>query len=518
MGSVFKKLLIINTLIIVFINLSCYQNPKVDYQKNKFLLLDDRLIENFKNAKLVVGTVKKNNANPLFVEDKPWEKRFDNLYGNIIYNEDENLYQCWYSPFIVDYSANNMTLVERQQPYDSPSDREMGICYAYSKDGINWVKPELGLVEFEGTKNNNLIGRGPHGTGVFRDLREGDPLKKYKAIFQQFGKDTKTVHHLKANKNVQKKLKSTGAENSQDLREIDPWLDQTLNLDRGISISTSEDGINWSKAKRINGVDVAGDTHNNAFWAPTIGKYVGITRSWHRKGEKRIWRQVARIESDDFVNWTKEEVILEGENINDQMYAMPVFYYAGIYIGLPAIYSSESDRTWTELAWSVDTKNWKRISPGLPLIPTSDKVLDYDYGCVYACATPIFLKNEIRLYYGGSDYLHFGWRNGSLCLATLRPDGFAGYEQIIKDQTAKVKTKLMSFDADSILITADISDNGWIKVNIFDKNGEQIATSDKIVKTITDGLLRFQKNINSDDIQLEFEFNKAKLYSFAFSN
>ena len=76
----------------------------------------------------------------------------------------------------------------------------------------------------------------------------------------------------------------------------------------------------------------------------------------------------------------------------------------------------------------------------------------------------------------------------------------------------------MSFDADSILITADISDNGWIKVNIFDKNGEQIGTSDKIVKTITDGLLRFQKNINSDDIQLEFEFNKAKLYSFSFSN
>ena len=103
-------------------------------------------------------------------------------------------------------------------------------------------------------------------------------------------------------------------------------------------------------------------------------------------------------------------------------------------------------------------------------------------------------------------------------MATLRPDGFAGYEQIRKDQTAKVKTTFISFDADSILITADISDNGWIKVNIFDKNGEQIATSDKIVKTITDGLLRFQKNINSDDIQLEFEFNKAKLYSFSFSN
>ena len=51
-------------------------------------------------------------------------------------------------------------------------------------------------------------------------------------------------------------------------------------------------------------------------------------------------------------------------------------------------------------------------------------------------ATPVFLKNEIRLYYGGSDWLHTSWRNGFLCLATLRPDGFAGYEQDSKDRPA----------------------------------------------------------------------------------
>ena len=439
-------------------------------KNNKFLFLDDRLIENYNNAKLVVGTVQKNDANPLFVEDKPWEKRYDNLYGNIIYNEDEDLYQCWYSPFIVDYSAKGMTLAERKNPYEPPSNREMGICYAYSNDGINWKKPELDLVEFEGTKSNNIIWRGPHGSGLFRDSNEINKEKKYKIIFQ------------------------------------------------GISISMSPDGLVWSKEQKIKGVDVTADTHNNAFWAPTLGKYVGMTRSWHRKGEKWLWRQVARIESDDFLNWTKEEVILQGESINDQIYAMPVFYLAGVYIGLPVIYSSESDRTWTELSWSTDTKHWNRISPGVPLIPTSDKVLDYDYGCVYACAIPVFLNNEIRLYYGASDYLHFGWRNGSLCLATLRPDGFAGYEQVSIDKTAKIKTKLLSFSAQNILISVDILDDGWIETTIFDKNGKYIMTSEKIIKTITDGTLQFEKNINLDEIQLEFEINKAKLYSFAFSN
>ena len=30
-------------------------------------------------------------------------------------------------------------------------------CYAESKDGIHWKKPELGLVEFNGSKANNIV-------------------------------------------------------------------------------------------------------------------------------------------------------------------------------------------------------------------------------------------------------------------------------------------------------------------------------------------------------------------------
>tara|TARA_B100001123_G_C15338302_1_gene1033737 strand:+ start:3922 stop:5250 length:1329 start_codon:yes stop_codon:yes gene_type:complete len=439
-------------------------------KKNKFLLLDNRLIDIQNNTKLVVGTAHKHDANPLFTEDKPWEKRYDNFYGNMIYNNNECIYQCWYSPFIIDHSAKGMTLADRNKTYDPPKNREMGICYAYSKDGIDWIKPALGIVQFQGSKNNNIIWRGPHGAGVFSDSNAISQESKFKIIFQ------------------------------------------------GMSVSMSFNGLDWPREKKIKGVDVEGDTHNNAFWAPTLGKYVCITRSWYKKRNKKVLRQVARLESEDFFNWTKEEVVLQGDDANDQIYAMPVFYFAGVYLGLPVIYSTESDRTWTELAWSTDTKNWNRISPGTALIPTSNKLLDYDFGCVYPCATPIFLSNEIRLYYGGSDYLHFGWRNGSLCLATLRPDGFAGYEQIKKESTGKIRTTLMPFGFRDILISVDVFENGWLAVTIFDKNGEYIITSEKIIKTITDGSLCFQKNINLDLIQLEFEFDRAKLYSFTFSN
>ena len=144
---------------------SLFAMPIINSESHeRYLLLDDRIIEKVVNAKIVVGTVQKNPSNPLFVEDKPWEKRFDNLYGNVIYDQQEKIYKCWYSPFIVDYSAQGMSLADRAKPYDDDHPkREMGICYAYSKDGISWVKPELGLVEYQGNMNNNLLWRGPHG-------------------------------------------------------------------------------------------------------------------------------------------------------------------------------------------------------------------------------------------------------------------------------------------------------------------------------------------------------------------
>ena len=60
---------------------------------NRFLLLDSRIVSDTKNAKMTLGTVKKSEANPLFGEDKPWEKRFDNFYGNIIFDTEDGLYK-----------------------------------------------------------------------------------------------------------------------------------------------------------------------------------------------------------------------------------------------------------------------------------------------------------------------------------------------------------------------------------------------------------------------------------------
>ncbi len=62
------------------------------------------------------------------------------------------------------------------------------VCLATSKDGRRWEKPDLGLVEYHGSKHNNLvdIGEDMHVQAcvVFHEPDEPDPDKRFKMAFQ----------------------------------------------------------------------------------------------------------------------------------------------------------------------------------------------------------------------------------------------------------------------------------------------------------------------------------------------
>ena len=443
----------------------------------RHLLLDDRIIEDVQYAELTLGTVKKHDANPLFGEDKPWERRFDNLYANIIYDEEDQLYKCWYSPFIVSLTTVGMTMAERKEEPYGKHPQEMGICYATSKDGIHWDKPELGLVDYEGSKANNIVWRGggvhkdwggPHGAGIFKDLHDPDPARRYKAILK----------------------------------------------DKILSVAFSADGLHWEPAIACPDANSAGDTHNNAFWSPTLGKYVGITRQWRQDGENYI-RLVARTESDDFVTWEKTENLLEGDDPKQQLYAMPVFYHGGIYLGLVAVHDQDQDRVWTELTWSPDTRTWHRVSPGTPLIGNDGDYGHYDWGCVYAAANPLFLDDEIRLYYGASDGLHTSWRLGFLAMATLRPDGFAGY-RASAGKPASLTTSPLLGGTQSLKVSADIEAGGSLTVHVLDVDAHVITESESFTASVSDAAVRWKDPGALNGIEaarLRFVFSGATVYS-----
>ncbi len=62
-------------------------------------------------------------------------------------------------------------------------------CYAVSLDGHHWEKPNLGIYEFRGSKENNILAdyRDPHYFNVFKDPQDPDPQRRYKALGEQEG-------------------------------------------------------------------------------------------------------------------------------------------------------------------------------------------------------------------------------------------------------------------------------------------------------------------------------------------
>jgi hypothetical protein len=65
---------------------------------------------------------------------------------------------------------------------------ECVICYATSTDGVNWEKPSLGLVEFKGSRDNNIVALDEPGLwstcAVLHDPDEPDPGRRFKIAYE----------------------------------------------------------------------------------------------------------------------------------------------------------------------------------------------------------------------------------------------------------------------------------------------------------------------------------------------
>jgi len=146
---------------------------EVDPARNRFLLLDSRLIEKVENARLAVGTVKKHAANPLFGQELPWETDVSHMYPNVVYDRQEQIYKIWYYTRILGWKCD-----VTPGPL-APEQTGQGNCatlYATSKDGIRWEKPGLDVYRYKGKPTNIVVWR-DHGTGVFKDLHDPDPMR-----------------------------------------------------------------------------------------------------------------------------------------------------------------------------------------------------------------------------------------------------------------------------------------------------------------------------------------------------
>lgn len=117
-------------------------------------MLDRRVMLQTVNAKLSPGTVVKEPRNPLFTNYKPWENALNNLYPNVLWDEQEQVFKLWYKCVLADKDV----IAQMDQP-STVHDVGWYLLYATSKDGIVWDKPKLGLHKFNGSAETNIVAR-----------------------------------------------------------------------------------------------------------------------------------------------------------------------------------------------------------------------------------------------------------------------------------------------------------------------------------------------------------------------
>ena len=175
--------------------------------------------------------------------------------------------------------------------------------YCESRDGITWTKPRLGLVEIDGSRDNNVILHEPpfcHNFSPFVDTRPGvAPAARFKAL--------------------------AGTVKS------------------GLVAFVSGDGIHWTKLRSAPVIsytkEYAFDSQNVSFWSESEGCYVCYFRHFlDRKlnGEGQL-RSVCRTTSPDFEKWS-EPVPLKPNFPGEHIYTTlthPYFRAPHIYVALP---------------------------------------------------------------------------------------------------------------------------------------------------------------------------------------
>lgn len=248
--------------------------------------------------------------------------------------------------------------------------REKYIGYAESTDGENWVRPELGIIEFQGSKKNNII----------LDCKS---LER----FEFTGFDNMSVFY-----------DDTPACPKDERYKMIAWWQGHASL----ICLMSADGIHFEKSLFMTD-DGEFDSQNRAFYSHAHGKYFCYYRGEHEPdadtplidksftdrtanalfdpekflmrepgaGTYSMMRDVRVIESEDFIHWSKQRR-LEYTGKNFQLYNNCVFPYPRaphIFIGFPLRYVER--KAWTknydELCGRTDRRERMKIMARLGL-------------------------------------------------------------------------------------------------------------------------------------------------------
>jgi len=480
-----------------------------DTCKWKFLVIDDAYLLEINNLKRTVNQAAK-HGQPVITMDAPWDQDNEMFNGmNVMYDEEEGIFKMWYG--VMRYEGQL-------------SDGSRKLAYATSTDGIHWDRPKLGLVEVNGSKDNNYVipEMGSFACSIIKDPSDV-PERQYKMIFAILGRET-------------------------------TWA----GFHSPLSLAYSHDGIHWERPVHVNPV-IRGisDDCFSLLYDPDRRKYILLTRR-----VPNLPRDISQYESYDLVNWEdKGRVLVPGDEHDPpemyNFYYMSPFRYANFYLAMVnTMYSHPISETYEsfhkspnypkdrlghldiQLAYSTDARTWRRPADRTPVVPNGEYGT-VDHEAIYPAQNPIVIDGETWIYYSATSHLHSWWhvleqydRDGSVrnvccgMLAKMPEDHWVSLDA--GPSEGSVLTKPM-FVYPELLINADAS-AGRIEAELLTPYGQPVegfARKDCIPITSDgkDQTVKWKSGSCTRDLAKEhrgglcarFYLKNAKLYSFGFA-
>ena len=442
------------------------EKPEIVYPirvgTEKQLFVDGVVLERMEGVQRNFHQVAKHPDNPLVVPEKPWEvggKWF--VPYEVVREKPGEKLRIWYGSYR--RSENKLTYT----------------CVVESEDGLEWRRPQYGLFDFEGSKENNIVWEGRIIRPLY-DPRDPDPSRRYKGMMRS----------------------------------------------AGFTPGFSPDGVHWTLESEP-AIEQAYDATIFS-WDPVGEKWVACVKIF-RDGK----RARGYAKSKDFTAWSDTYSMLEADERDhpeDQLYAMRILRYESVYIGLLKVYHVATDRCDLQLAFSRNGKHWERPNRQ-PFLSNSTERGAYDFGNLDEAGAPIRMGDELWFYYGGRSVLHYEEpvdTNGSICLATLRVDGFVSIDA--GEEGGTIVTKPLVLSGDSLYLNADAED-GELSVEVLE---DQAGADVKSFKPISSFTMEECEPVVSDSvrqkvvwkdsksfselgertIRLRFHLRRAKLFSF----
>jgi len=458
---------------------------------HRYLFLDPGLIEESSGVSLRVNPPERREV--VIRADRPWEKLMISFFLTV--RDEGGKLRLWY----ICRDADNVP----------------NVAYAESEDGITWRKPDLGLVDYHGSRANNLVGLHSLEGVVYRDPHgEGDERYIY-------------------------------------------VTSDSFNKKPAICRYTSPDGLHWRKdATPL--LRCGSDTQDVTFWDERLQRYVLYFRGWKTSPRRRT---VLRL---DFASLKETSPIVPsghgmGNYLNDEaptvlacdaqdpvrtdiynLSAQPYPVDPAWYVGFPTFLRRGE-------ATAVPGYKGRDIGRGeVQFVGSSDGIAWHRYDRRPYLEPPLLAEEPRNLVYMGTGVIVRGgelWQyatefrskhgdvadrqratDGSIARYVQRMDGFVSAESA--GLGSRLRTRPVAVSGRRLLLNLNTAGLGSLRVGLVDAAGhflpgfapedcEPVEADDLSAPVAWKGGADLTA-LQGQEVRLEFQEERCALYSFRF--